>query len=511
MEAFGFRPGLTMIQRILVLGGGSAGFLAAITVKQKNPHLAVTVLRSKDIGIIGVGEGTTVPVLNHLHGYLRVDHAEFHRIAQPTWKLGVRFLWGPRPYFDYGLSFQLDLHYRGLSKVAGYYCYHDGSLDFGFASAYMTHNTIFPRQSNGLPRITTDPAYHLENEHFVAYLEHYAKKVGVAIMDDTVVEVEQNEAGVAKLLLASGAAVTADLYVDCSGFRSQLLGKTLREPFISFKPSLFCDRAVVGGWDRADEPIKPYTTAETMNAGWSWQIDHEYRINRGYVYSSDFITDDEAEREFRAKNPKVVNTRVVKFISGCYERLWVKNVVAIGNAGGFVEPLESTSLGLICQDSHALAESLRDSDGELCPTQIRLYNRRSSLLWHLVRRFLAVHYKFNTRLQTPFWRACQEKTDLCGAEEFVEFYQENGPSTLWRNLVLEPRDPFGFEGNLSMMIGMNVPCRKVYAPPEAEVRVWDNICRTIQSVTKQAVTVKEALECIRAPGWQWPADLYRDE
>src|SRR6516165_733070 len=149
-------PNLTsdMINHLLVLGGGSAGFLAAITVKHRNPDLRITVLRSKDIGIIGVGEGTTVPVLNHLHGYLRMDFTDFHRIAQPTWKLGIRFLWGPRPYFDYGLSLQLDIHYRGLSKVAGYYCANSGAVDFGFASTYMTHNTVFPRRADGGPEIT---------------------------------------------------------------------------------------------------------------------------------------------------------------------------------------------------------------------------------------------------------------------------------------------------------------------------------------------------------------------
>src|SRR6516165_6563896 len=147
-------PNLTsdMINHLLVLGGGSAGFLAAITVKHRNPDLRITVLRSKDIGIIGVGEGTTVPVLNHLHGYLRIDFADFHRIAQPTWKLGIRFLWGRRPYFDYGLSRQLDVQYDGMTKVIGYYL--DGVSDFGFASLLMTHNTVFPRRADSAPHIT---------------------------------------------------------------------------------------------------------------------------------------------------------------------------------------------------------------------------------------------------------------------------------------------------------------------------------------------------------------------
>ncbi len=498
-----------MIANLLVLGGGSAGFLAAITLKHRLPSLHVTVLRSKELGIIGVGEGTTIPVVQHLHGYLRVDQTEFHRLAQPTWKLGIRFLWGPRPYFDYALGRQLDGRFPGMPKVIGYYC--SETLDFGFLSALMTHNRIFPRRTDGRPMITRDPAYHIENEHFVTFLEQYARRLGVDIIDDTVVEVHQNDAGVSGLFLASGRTMTADLYVDSSGFRSVLLGQALGEPYRSYKPSLFCDRAVVGGWARTTEPIQPYTVAETMNAGWCWRIDHEHRINRGYVYSSDFITDEEAEREFRAKNPQVSGTRVVKFRSGRYERPWVKNVVAIGNAAGFVEPLEATSLGTICLDVHALTESLVDTDCEPRPTQIRLYNQRSALTLDLVRRFLAVHYKFNTRLQTPFWRACVADVDLCGAEEFVEFYREHGPSTLWRNLVVDPRDPFGFEGYLSMMIGMNIPYRRTHTPTLQERQTWSRICLDIQANARRALTIGETLACIRAPGWQWPADLYPSE
>ena len=492
---------------MLVLGGGSAGFLVAITVKRRLPKLLVTVLRSKDIGIIGVGEGTTVPVLQHLHGYLEIDHNEFHRIAQPTWKLGVRFLWGPRPYFDYGLSTQLDVRFEGMSKVIGFYL--ADTLDLGFASQLMSHDTVFPRRADGLPHITQDPAYHIENEYFVAFLEQYASRLGVQIVDDTVVDAPQNDQGIAGLVLESGRTLTADLYADCSGFRGMLIGKTFGERFVSFKSSLFCDRAVVGGWDRTDEPIKPYTTAETMNAGWCWQIEHEHRINRGYVYSSDFISDTDAEGEFRRKNPKVTNTRVVKFVSGRYERSWVKNVVAIGNAAGFVEPLESTSLGVICFDSHALAESLRDTDLRPRPTQVRQYNQRTATIWEIIREFLALHYKFNTRLQTPFWRSCVEDTDLRGAEEFVDFYRENGPSTLWRNQVLDARNPFGFEGYLSMMIGMNIPYLKTYTPSEPEMQVFHDIYQRFRRNAKSGVGVAEGLNWIRKPGWQWPTNIYQ--
>src|SRR6185295_11334759 len=194
-----------------------------------------------------------------------------------------------------------------------------------------------------------------------------------------------------------------DFFIDASGFRSELLGRTLEEPFVSFASSLYCDRAIVGGWDRTDEPILPYTTAETMDAGWCWQIEHEKWINRGYVYSSAFLRDEVAREELLRKNPKVEGEpRLVTFRSGRYQRLWVGNVVAVGNAAGFVEPLEATALQVICVEASTLTDSLLDSLSTPTPTLIQLYNEYNTRAWDDIRDFLAVHYKFNTRLDSPF-------------------------------------------------------------------------------------------------------------
>ena len=159
------------IQKVLVLGGGSAGFLAAITLKIKQPHLDVTVLRSRALGIIGVGEGTTNTVPHHLHGYLKLDPKSFYEIAQPMWKLGIRFEWGTRPYFNYVFGLEMDTRYKGLSKGTGHYC-GDTAFDYvGAPSSLMTENKVFYRGENG-PRVNADEiALHLENEQLVAWPE----------------------------------------------------------------------------------------------------------------------------------------------------------------------------------------------------------------------------------------------------------------------------------------------------------------------------------------------------
>lgn len=497
-----------MIQNVLVLGGGSAGFLAALTLKTRIPALAITILRSKEIGIIGVGEGTTVAVPKHLHSYLNFDPGEFHRQADPTWKLGIRFLWGSRPFFDYTFNYQMDWKWERLSKNNGYYC--DEACAYADQpSALMSHNKAFVRQANGDPLIGRDFGYHIENEKFVTYLEGKATERGINIVDDTVADVRQDDQGIAALHLTSGAMLAADLYVDCSGFRSLLLGQTLGERFISFKPTLLCDRAIPGGWQRTDEPIKPYTTAETMNAGWCWQIEHLTRIIRGYVYSSDFISDEEAEREFRQKNPKVESTRIIKFPSGRYDRSWVKNVVAIGNASGFVEPLEATSLAVICDESRLLAESLVDCERQPGPTLKESYNHISARAWDTIRYFLGMHYKFNTRLDTPFWRACREKADLGPAESIVDYYRDNGPSTYGRTALLRINDIFGMEGYLCMLVGQRVPYRKTWQAPVSERQIWNGIRAEHRAKALTGMTIPEAYQAILSPEWRWVPDFFR--
>jgi tryptophan halogenase len=369
----------------------------------------------------------------------------------------------------------------------------------------MARDKGFQRSSRGGPEVQPNVAYHFENHKFVKFLHDAARAAGVTVQDEKVMDVATDDHGVRSLKLASGQEVSADLFVDASGFASALLGKALREPFISYSPSLFNDRAVVGGWDREPgDPIRPYTSCSTMNSGWLWQIEHETRINRGYVYCSSFISDDEAEREFRAKSPKVTGpTRVVKFTSGRYERNWVKNVVAIGNASGFVEPLEATALGVIAMQCRLLADCLIESRRRPNDPLRHCVNDYHARNWDAVRRFLAVHYRYNTRLDTPYWRHCRAATDLAGAEAVVDFYRANGPSTLASDILIDKFDQFGLTGYYAMLLGQHVPHDAPHEPTESERAAWAQRAAAMDQVARNAVPVAEALAAVRAPGWKW--------
>jgi tryptophan halogenase len=498
-----------MIRSILVLGGGSAGFLTAVTLKRKMPQLDVLVLRSPSIGIIGVGEGTTPAVTQHLHGYLGLDPVGFFRELDPVWKLGIRLKWGPRPHFDYSFLAQFDTRYHPLPKPTGFYV-DDDLTDAGIQAAMMSRDRAFALDPQGRPIVEAGFAYHLENQAFVAWLERAAAKLGVRVTDGTVVDVLVGDRpvdpaadpdagpGVKSLKLDDGRTLSADLFVDASGFKSVLLKGAMKEPVIDFSSTLWCDRSVVGGWGRRPgEPVHPYTIVETMDHGWSWQIDHPGRVNRGYVYCSRYVSDEQAEAEFRRKNPAITQTRIVPFPSGRAARGWVGNVVAVGNAYGFVEPLEATSLGSICMTASNLADMLFDGDLTVTDTRRQLFNDIHGRNFDCIRWFLGMHYKFNTRLQTPFWQDCRAGINCAGVERIIEYYKENGPSALFRTAMLDAHDPFGVEGYLAMLVGQRVPYRRTYVPTPADLQAWRQIQRKIAAQAENTMPVEAALAYFR--------------
>jgi tryptophan halogenase len=483
------------IRSVVVVGGGSAGFLAALTFRRMLPQLDLTVVHSPDIPVIGVGESTTPAVPVHLHETLGIDRFEFHREVQPSWKLGLRFEWGAAdvPYFNYTFDRYLDTRVRGLNKWLGYYCLAD-SRDCSIFNALMDRNKS-PAQAKG-QKFSVDPraTYHLPNERFIAYLQRKSRDAGATLLADEVVGVIRNDAGdIERLRLKSGRDVAGDLFIDCSGFASLLLGKTLEEPYISYNDALFCDSAAIGSWQRDDE-VRPYTTMTTMDHGWAWRIDFPDVVTRGYVFSSAFCADENAARELQEKNPELGNdVRVIKFPTGRYERHWVRNVAAVGNASGFVEPLEATSLHLIIEQLYNLAWGLIDCDAHPSPELRELLNQRFQRTWDDVRDFLALHYKYNAKRDTPFWRQCREETPLGAAQDLVDHYTQLGPSRLIGSMITSG-SIFGFGGYMSMLLGLRVPTRAIPALSVQEAKAWRAYQDDNRRSAEQALPMRTALE-----------------
>lgn len=495
-----------MIKDVVVLGAGSAGLLAALTLKRKIPLLNVRIVRDPAIGIIGVGEGSTPNFVRHLFNYIGINQQRFYEMAKPTWKLGIQFNWGPRGRFNYTFDGKNDEKFDQLKLPTGYYCM-DDVQDTTLCSALMNECKAFPSNPDGLPNIDGvkgSYSFHLENKNLVHTLEAECRESGIEFVDGKMIAAEQDDdANITAIKLEDGQRIEADFFIDASGFRGELISGVYKEPFVSFNKTLFCDRAVVGGWKRTDEPILPFTTAEQMEAGWAWQIEHEQFINRGYVFCSDMISDEDAYAEFKQKNPKIPDTpRFVSFKSGCRERGWVQNVFAVGNSAGFVEPLEASALMVIAKQCQTLANILIQSGRRVSKTMRKTYNKQQMIEWGTIRDFLGLHYKYNTALDTPFWRRCREETDLSGIQDLLDFYEENGPSQLITHLVPDMND-FGADGFISILIYNNAPCNAQVEIDDKEMELWGKQRAYYKNQAAQGTDVKRALELSRDPRWKW--------
>jgi tryptophan halogenase len=479
-----------MMTNIGVIGGGTAGYFAAIALKRADPSRRVTLVESSKIPIIGVGEATTPPMLPFLHHVLGIDVVDFYARVQPTWKLGIKFEWGARPFFNYPFG-EIDL----VDALV----HEDDLLACSLTSLLMARDRVPVFEDvlgvdSALGQLRF--AYHLDNRRFVAYLAEHARRAGVDYLDRTVtgVVVTPNGDAVDHLATQEGDPLRFDLFVDATGFRSLLIEGALASPYLPYDTTLYCDRAVVANVPHGGA-IKPYTLAETMDAGWCWNIPQVDEDHRGYVYSSAFLDVDQAAAEMRRKNPGMSDFWTVKFRSGRHRDFWLGNVVAIGNAYGFVEPLESTALHMVILEVLALGGELerwRRDGGE--PDRARL----SALVgdrWDYLRWFLGLHYRFNARLDTPFWQECRRRVDITGLDEWVDRFRAAGPLTA-QGVARDARDAvFGPRGVDIMLLGQGVPCP--LPAPRTPVEAWRRHREKQARLLGRACPQARALEILR--------------
>ncbi len=486
-------------RRIAVVGGGTSGYLTALALRAKLPHIEVTLIESPTIPIIGVGEATTPGILSFLHQRLGIDVLDFYEQVQPTWKNGIRFEWGLPG--DYAFQAPFDWHLNNVGIL--------GSMQWEGNINSMTLQSIFMERGvvpvfrienkivSLLHRI--EYAYHLDNGRFVGYLTTLARARGVHLLPTTLKDATLAPDGetIEQLITEDGQKLSFDLYIDCSGFRSFLLGDKLKSPYVSFADTLFTDTALT--FNRPNHGnIKPYTTATTMNAGWCWNISLHGEDHHGYVFSSAYLDIEGAKREVASRFGEPEQFRVVKFRSGRHEEIWKGNVVAIGNAYGFVEPLESTGILMICMEIDALIDSFPTSKHD---THLRNFmNQSMARRWDSLRWFLGVHYKFNRKLNTPFWQACRNEANIAGIEGLLELYRGGAPLNFrsWRiRESIQATAPvfYCIAGLDCILLGQQVPAHRFEsAEPEA---TWRQRKANVIELTKYALNQSDALAALR--------------
>jgi tryptophan halogenase len=478
-----------------IVGGGTAGYLTALALRARLPELDVTLIESSKIPVIGVGEATTPELVRFLHGsrFLSLDLADFYRRVTPTWKLGIKFEWGlPGDYF-FTFPFQ-----RGRLLESHLYRGHLNHQSLGALLMSDNRVPVFALAGDEYESHLSQVrfAYHLENRRFVRYLREEALRFGVKHLDCVVADAKISPGGgeIDCLITEDGRELKFDLYVDCSGFRSLLLEGKLGSRFLSYQQTLMTDCAIAAGVPH-DGVVKPYTLAETMDNGWCWNIPFEDEDHRGYVFSSAFTSVDQAMDEMRRKNPEMHDPFVVKFRSGRHEHFWKGNVIAVGNAHAFVEPLESTAIHMMILELDLHTAHFPASRHDVAIKE--KLNERIGQRWDALRWFLGVHYRFNRRLDTPFWRAVNADTDISGAEERLALFRERAPLSYRRPLFYPVVPPEFFSDDHSfdtILLGQRVEANFVAPEPETG---WSEQVDALHRFARRAMGQREALALLR--------------
>jgi len=409
-------------KRILILGGGTAGWMtAALMAQGLKEQVELTLIESEQIGIIGVGEGST-PKMRRLFTTLGIPESSWMPKCNATYKCGIRFPnWSTRkgfksyyhPFFSNSDDASIRAFYQNATIRSKRFDVHAHPDSF-FVSNFLAKNMRAP-----LPDETTDYktdyAYHFDAVGIGQVLKEFATNLGVKHITDTVEEVLQGENGEISAVRSKEVGLTeADFFVDCTGFSSHLICKTLEVPFISYKKMLFNDKAVAMPTPLPNEETLPCQTISTAaKFGWIWNIPLKNRFGNGYVYSSDFLDESSAEEELRdhlGMLESSTEARHLKMRVGRLSRCWEKNCLAVGLSQGFIEPLEATALMVVQDTVEIFIDNFKK--GGLTNQYSKQANDKVNLIFDGIKNYIVTHYKLNSRTDTDYWVANRDNVHV---------------------------------------------------------------------------------------------------
>jgi tryptophan 7-halogenase len=444
--------GNQVVKRVVVAGGGTAGWVAASALaRQLGPLLDITLVESEQIGTVGVGEAT-IPTFRTFHALLGIDEREFMRETQASFKLGIAFEnWarlGDRyihPFGDIGKStWMADFHHMWLmAKNEGF----GGNLDDYCFELQAAEAGKFALPDKG----EINYAYHLDAGLYAAFLRKKFGPEGIRRVEGKIERVEQDgESGfVTALVLENGDRVEGDLFIDCTGFRGLLIEQALGVGYEDWRHWLPTDSALAVQTASTGE-ILPYTRAIARTAGWQWRIPLQNRVGNGIVFCSEYQSEDEARSELLGNldGEPLTEPRLIRYTTGRRHKAWEKNVVALGLSSGFLEPLESTSIHLI-QIGVTRLIKLFPFEGNFEALATR-YNGRADTEIERVRDFLILHYKLTERDDAPFWRSCGDMDIPDTLAERIELFLDSG------NVYQDGDDLFRVASWLYVMVGQRL-------------------------------------------------------
>ena len=449
---------------------------AAALARVLGPRLSITLVKSSEIGIIGVGEAT-IPAIQLFNKLLKIDEDEFLRQTQGTFKLGIEFV----DWYEKGHAY---MHAFGpVGRDLAYIPFHHYFLKEsglrehpqGPAGSLWDYslNWLAAKQARfaRLDRVADTPlagltwAFHFDASLYAAYLSRLAQGMGVKRLDAKIVGVLQAQSGdesgdVRALKLEDGRELAADFFIDCTGFRGLLIEQTLHTGYEDWSHWLPCDRALAVPTARTN-PLLPYTRSTALEAGWQWRIPLQHRTGNGHVFSSAHSSEERA-RELLLANldaEPLADPRMIRFTTGRRKQLWNRNVVCLGLASGFIEPLESTAIHLIQVTIQRLI-LLFPHRGD-CEERRREFNRASVAEYEYIRDFVVLHYCANNRVGDPFWDACRNMSIPDSLRHRIELFRETG------GIFCAAEDLFQLTSWLQVLWGQGVRPRESHPFVEA--------------------------------------------
>ncbi|PSJ39090.1 tryptophan halogenase family protein [Allosphingosinicella deserti] len=451
------------LKRILIVGGGSAGWMtAALFAHLFQGVYEIRLIESEEIGTVGVGEAT-IPAIKKYNELLDLDEREFVRQTKGTFKLGIQFNDWLRPGSRYIHGFgvigqdlgwlrchQYWLKARAMGKASDFAAY-------SINTAAALHNRFIPAQAKmkDSPLGHIAHAYHFDAGLYARFLRDRAEREGVIRTEGKVVDVSlRSEDGfIEAVTLASGERIEADLFIDCSGFRGLLIEQALETGYEDWTHWLPCDRAIAVPCSRSDD-FTPYTRATARAAGWQWRIPLQHRTGNGHVFASRYMDEAEAERILLANldGEPLAEPNRLRFVTGKRRKTWNRNCVALGLAAGFMEPLESTSLYLIQSAAIRLARLFPDRSFD--PENIAEFNRQTDFEYERTRDFIILHYKATERDDTSFWRHVRDMEVPETLRRKIHLFAANG------RIFREDEELFSEESWIQVLIGQGVIPRR---------------------------------------------------
>lgn len=447
------------LKTILIVGGGSAGWMAAALLSNLFQGLyRIKLVESEDIGTIGVGEAT-IPAIKKFNELLGLDEVQFMRLTQGTFKLGIQFNNWDKVGSSYVHGFGVIGQDLGWLRCHQYWLKMNlqgeasDFANFSINTAAALENKFMPARTDAgdSPIGHIAHAYQFDAGLYARFLRTYAEERGVVRQEGKIVDVNlrPDDGYVDSVVLESGEMLAADLFIDCSGFRGLIIEQAMKTGFEDWTHWLPCDRAIAVPCERSDN-FTPYTKATAHGAGWQWRIPLQHRTGNGHVYASSYMDEAEAERILleNLDGKPLAEPNRIRFTTGKRKQIWNRNCLAVGLAAGFLEPLESTSLFLIQSSLIRLIRLF--PDGDFDQANIDEFNRQTDFEYERVRDFIILHYKATERDDTPFWRYCRDMDVPATLARKIDLFRANG------RIFREDEELFSEESWIQVMLGQGI-------------------------------------------------------